>query len=381
MKKILFNGLGNRGWIGGLYYLKNIIFSCLESEKIKKEYRIVVLIDSAHADIFTCFGNRIDLHIYDGTNKAKLALYEMNLIWLHGVKYCYALELNKIGSLFASRGIFWIPDFQHKTLPEFFQPEELARKDVTDRKMTELPNTLVLSSEDARHDLERFYPEHKFRTQVVHFVSYIEPELRTITPELERGVADKFGLHKKYVYLPNQFWKHKNHVVAVRAIERIKKRGLLADYDFVFTGNLEDYRNPEYINELKAIMETEPVAGSIRLLGFVERTEQLCIMKNAAFIVQPSLCEGWGTVLEDAKVLDKAVLLSDIPVHREQKNEKCTLFDPHDPDALADLIVETAERADRPEEAAYFAGDMMAGMANMYREAGEYAKALEKIFV
>lgn len=74
-----------------------------------------------------------------------------------------------------------------------------------------------------------------------------------------------------------------------------KKRGLLADYDFVFTGNLEDYRNPEYINELKAIMETEPVAGSIRLLGFVERTEQLCIMKNAAFIVQPSLCEGWGT--------------------------------------------------------------------------------------
>lgn len=63
------------------------------------------------------------------------------------------------------------------------------------------------------------------------------------------------------------------------------------------------------------------MAGSIRLLGFVERTEQLCIMKNAAFIVQPSLCEGWGTVLEDAKVLDKAVLLSDIPVHREQKNE------------------------------------------------------------
>ena len=80
-------------------------------------------------------------------------------------------------------------------------------------------------------------------------------------------------------------------------------------------------------------------------------------------------------------MLDKAVLLSDIQVHREQKNEKCTLFDPHDPDALADLIVETAERADRPEEAAYFAGDMMAGMANMYREAGEYAKALEKIFV
>lgn len=381
MKKILFNGLGNRGWIGGLYYLKNIIFSCLQSEEITKKYRIVILIDPEHADIFTCFGNRIDLRIYDGTNKVKLALYEMNLIWLHGVKYCYALELNRIGSLFASRGIFWIPDFQHKTLPEFFKPEELARKDVTDRRMTELSNPLVLSSEDAKNDLERFYPEHQCKVQVIHFVSYIEPELRAITPKLEHEVAEKFGLQRKYIYLPNQFWKHKNHVVAVKAIELLKKQGLLADYDFVFTGNLKDYRNPEYIDELKKIMEAQPVAGSIKLLGFVERTEQLCIMKNAAFIVQPSLCEGWGTVLEDAKVLDKAVLLSDIPVHREQKNEKCVLFDPHDPKALAQLLVETAEKADMPEHTAYFAGDMEKGIANMYREAEAYARGLENIFV
>ena len=159
----------------------------------------MVLIDPEHADIFTCFGNRIDLRIYDGTNKVKLALYEMNLIWLHGVKYCYALELNRIGSLFASRGIFWIPDFQHKTLPEFFKPEELARKDVTDRRMTELSNPLVLSSEDAKNDLERFYPEHQCKVQVIHFVSYIEPELRAITPKLEHEVAEKFGLQRKYI--------------------------------------------------------------------------------------------------------------------------------------------------------------------------------------
>ena len=217
--------------------------------------------------------------------------------------------------------------------------------------------------------------------QVIHFVSYIEPELRAITPKLEHEVAEKFGLQRKYIYLPNQFWKHKNHVVAVKAIELLKKQGLLADYDFVFTGNLKDYRNPEYIDELKKIMEAQPVAGSIKLLGFVERTEQLCIMKNAAFIVQPSLCEGWGTVLEDAKVLDKAVLLSDIPVHREQKNEKCVLFDPHDPKALAQLLVETAEKADMPEHTAYFAGDMEKGIANMYREAEAYARGLENIFV
>ena len=242
-------------------------------------------------------------------------------------------------------------------------------------------NPMVLSSLDAKNDLERFYPGYRCKIAVVHFVSYIEPEIRAITPELEEKVREKFGLKKKYIYLPNQFWQHKNHIVAVRAIEELKKRGALADHDFVFTGNLEDYRNPAYINRLKEIMEAPQVADAIRLLGFVDRTEQLCIMKNAQFIVQPSLCEGWGTVLEDAKVLDKTVLLSDIPVHREQKNEKCRLFHPNEPEELANLMEQLAGEAQSPKTAEQFAGNIEQGIANMYREAGEYAKALERVFV
>lgn len=95
-------------------------------------------------------------------------------------------------------------------------------------------------------------------------------------------------------------------------------------------------------------------------------------MKHARFIVQPSLCEGWGTVLEDAKVLDKSVLLSDIPVHREQKNEKCRLFDPHNPKELADLIAEHSGQT--------WEENIESGIANMYREAEEYSKALERVF-
>ncbi len=382
-KKILFNGLGNRGWIGGLYYLKNIIFSCLQSEKIKNSFDMVVLIDPKHADIFDCFADTdgVELRIFAGESKWKLMLYEMRLIWMQGVKYCYALELNKIGRFFKRKGIFWIPDFQHRTLPEFFSQEELARKQEKDTEMVMSKNPMVLSSLDAKKDLECFYPGYRCKIEVVHFVSYIEPEIRAITPELEEKVREKFGLKKKYIYLPNQFWQHKNHIVAVRAIEELKTRGALADHDFVFTGNLEDYRNPAYINRLKEIMEAPQVADAIRLLGFVDRTEQLCIMKNAQFIVQPSLCEGWGTVLEDAKVLDKTVLLSDIPVHREQKNEKCRLFHPNEPEELANLMEQLAGEAQSPKTAEQFAGNIEQGIANMYREAGEYAKALERVFV
>ena len=305
----------------------------------------------------------------------------MRLIRFSGVKYCYALELNKIGRLFKKKGIFWIPDFQHRTLPEFFGAEELAHKEKNDLAMTGSDNPMVLSSFDAARDLERFYPGHRCSVEVVHFVSYIEPEVRAITPELEQSVRDKFELKRKYIYIPNQFWQHKNHIVMVEAIECLLKEGRLRDYDFVFTGNLKDYRNPEYIDKLKKIMESETVRANIKLLGFVERTEQLTIMKNAQFIVQPSLCEGWGTVLEDAKVLDKAVLLSNIPVHQEQQNKKCVLFDPHDPKQLAETIARTAERASLPEHEAEYTGDMEQGIANMYREAREYSRALERVFL
>ena len=104
-------------------------------------------------------------------------------------------------------------------------------------------------------------------------------------------------------------------------------------------------------------------------------------MKNAQFMVQPSLCEGWGTVLEDAKVLDKVVLLSNIPVHQEQQNRKCILFDPHDPGDLAEKIACTAGRAELPAHATEFAGDVEQGIANMYREAAEYSRSLARVFI
>ena len=117
--------------------------------------------------------------------------------------------------------------------------------------MTGSDNPMVLSSFDAARDLERFYPGHRCAVEVVHFVSYIEPEVCAITPELEQSVRDKFDLKRNYIYIPNQFWQHKNHIVMVEAIECLLKEGRLCDYDFVFTGNLKDYRNPEYIDKLR----------------------------------------------------------------------------------------------------------------------------------
>jgi hypothetical protein len=54
--------------------------------------------------------------------------------------------------------------------------------------------------------------------------------------------------------------------------------------------------------------------------------------------VQPSLFEGWSTVVEDARVLGRRLLLSDIPVHREQNPAGAEYFEPENVEALAALM-------------------------------------------
>jgi glycosyltransferase involved in cell wall biosynthesis len=107
------------------------------------------------------------------------------------------------------------------------------------------------------------------------------------------------------------------------------------------------------------------------VLGFIDRTEQLVIMKNSEYVIQPSLFEGWGTVVEDAKVLDKTILLSDIPVHREQMNEKCILFDPYDPVELAELIAIETKKEHHD--------DIKKGLEDMHARAKEYSKGFQRL--
>ena len=61
-------------------------------------------------------------------------------------------------------------------------------------------------------------------------------------------------------------------------------------------------------------------------------------MRRSLAVIQPSLFEGWSTVLEDARALGKVVLASDIAVHREQNPPGVHFFDKGSPGALAEAI-------------------------------------------
>jgi hypothetical protein len=74
------------------------------------------------------------------------------------------------------------------------------------------------------------------------------------------------------------------------------------------------------------------------MLGLVSRRLQIEIIRRSLAVVQPSLFEGWSTVVEDARVLGKPALLSDLDVHREQNPPGAQFFPREDEISLAALL-------------------------------------------
>lgn len=226
----------------------------------------------------------------------------------------------------------WIPDFQHRYLPHLFSAAEIAARDRSIGQIAEEPGVVVLSSETAAEDFRRFYPRHRATPRVWHFFSLLD----TAKPASHASI-EKQGLPEKYLYLPNQFWAHKNHITVLKALARLRdEHGLVIP--LVCTGAQADRRNEEHFAGLLQFIKERHLIYQVHLLGLIDRNDQVDIFRHAAGVVQPSLFEGWSTVVEDVRATGRPIFLSDLPVHREQNPAYCTYFSPESDEQLAATI-------------------------------------------
>lgn len=237
--------------------------------------------------------------------------------------------------------IGWIPDFQHLHLSQFFSKNEIKQRNWIFRMTSRHCDRVVISSKTALADFEMFAPDDVAKARILHFVPDINFSCFNVTFD---ALQKKFDLNKPYFFLPNQFWAHKNHAIVVNALAELKRGG--ACPTIVATGNTHDYRHPSYFSELKRRIEELGLIDHFRILGVVSYAELLSLMRHSLAVINPSLFEGWSSTVEEAKLLDKTVLLSDIPVHREQDPKRGIFFDPSNAQELARKIKECVYAAD-----------------------------------
>jgi len=235
--------------------------------------------------------------------------------------------------------VSWIPDVQHRHLPDLSSRFERGMRDLLFRETLRDARITIASSEAARADLERFYGAKRVR--VLRFVSQPRAHARIPLAEL----VAKFHIPARYIHLPNQLWKHKNHELVVEALRAAPEVSVIA------TGPREDYRHADVYAALLARVCAAGVESRFHHLGLVSFAELISLMSHAVAVVNPSRFEGWSTTVEEAKSLGKRVLVSDLAVHREQAPARGSYFGVDDAAALATQLREAWASHDPAEDA------------------------------
>lgn len=350
--RIAFFLEGRTGWMAGYTYLHNLLTAIRLSDP---QIEICLLRKTSDEDVLSSATGLTELANQVLECPAPI-LQRWSLQWVQAqlsrraLKRVYRdttldtfLEANRVdvvfgswwqypgSSAFPSVGMCaWIHDFQFLHFPDFYDGITLHRIRRGILGLVDVADRFVVSSQDALKDLLSFSPGAALKARVLPFVANIPDHIYACDPEL---VVREYHLPKKFIYLPNQFWQHKNHRLVLEALHILSERGIRPH--IVCTGLPHDSRKEAHFAELLTQVSGWGLHAQMIFLGLVPIDHVRALMRQAICVLNPSLFEGRSSTVEEAKSLGKRLLLSDLPVHREQNPPATIFFDPLDGENLA----------------------------------------------
>jgi glycosyltransferase involved in cell wall biosynthesis len=347
-----FTLIGRGAWTGGETYLRNMLGVIADELRGRLQAKLF-LTPEQHAKVGRVFdGFLAEPAVVDervrGAGEGRRAMSALvtgcdrafaDLVIAHGVDVMFQ-SAQWHGEHFPIPLLSWIPDFQHRHLPHLMGRGAWWKRDLGFSIQARSRHRVMLSSQDAERDCVTFYPKAYGKTGVVRFAIDLDPA--AVLQRVDQAKA-AHGLPDRYLYLPNQFWSHKNHQVVVDALARLARAGDLdRALPVILTGRTDNPADPGLFERLMADVGTAGVASHFRHLGMIPYDDVFALNAGAIRLLNPSRFEGWSTTVEEAKALGTPMLLSDISLHREQAPD-AAFFDTDDPDGLARLLLQTAD--------------------------------------
>lgn len=335
-------------WLGGVYYILNIIKSL--NSLGEEDKPIIILFHTEELSKFVEEINYPYLTIvpwnFTSINKGYIkSLFSRKNFFAKEIIDCYP-DLDGLYPLndhpvsayksFKNNIVVpaWYADLQHKFYPRFFTKKQLLLREGRLWFISRNAKTLVVSSNDVSNHFNKFYKLNKsIDVKVLHFISIID-NFNFISRKM---IEKKYNLPKKYFIVSNQFHPHKNHEVLWKAVKYLKDSQ--ENVNILVTGRVRSKGNDKYIKYLLDFRKQYQLENEIRLLDTIPRQDQLSLMKYSLAVIQPSLFEGWSTVIEDAKSIQVPVIASDLDVNKEQLGDKGYYFDRFDEVALGKMIL------------------------------------------
>ena len=344
MIRVAFTLVGGKNWTGGYNYLLNLVRALSEhaSGRMQAVLFFGTDIDENDASPFEQIAGAVVIRhaAFNEKNKARRLRQALFAGRDQAAASAFAeQDINVVfeaaqfyGWRFPVPAVAWIPDFQHRYLQHLFDFKAYWKREIGFRAQILSGRRVMLSSDDARQDCERFYPSTRGRTHVVRFAV---PAANDIDAAAARSVVDGYGLPETFFFLPNQFWIHKNHECVIQALKILKERG--REVVVAATGKQADPRNPKHFPRLQQLIKSNGLEQNFRLLGLIPHAHIYALMHSCAALINPSTFEGWSTTVEEAKAMGTSMILSSLRVHREQR-EDALFFDADSPEQLSRIL-------------------------------------------
>jgi len=204
-------------------------------------------------------------------------------------------------------------DVQHLDLPGMFpRSERLFRSVAWHRSLPSAQRVITISEFVRERAIERLK---------------LDPERLRAIPlgldhdELQPGSAER----EPFLLYPARRWPHKNHERLLEAFALLRRE------------------RPELRLVLTGGGEFSAVPDGVEVRGLVPRAEVVSLMQRASALVFPSLYEGFGQPPLEAMACGCPVASSNAASLPEVVGDAARLFDPHDPQAIADAVREVLD--------------------------------------
>jgi len=332
-----------KSWIGGLQYFKNIHQICKNSNYVlniicnKKNYNQLKkeFIDAKFifTDIFDL--DRSKQRIF---SKLKILLFGKdnfleNFLIKKNVHYFMFSGYLGRNSKIINIPIIW--DFQEIINPSNFSFKHKVLRNFNHFMCLTNSSKVIVST---KHDQNIFSGgDHKNKKK--SYLMNMQDPLTDFKIISKRKILDKYKIkNKKYFILPNQYWKHKNHILALKALESLeiswKKKILI-----VSTGANNDWRYQDHFKYIKSYILKKNLKKNYQILGLIDRNDLFNLIYYSIGLIQPSKAEGESGSVEMAKSFNKITLLSSIGVHKEQRPKRSYFYDTEDHKKLSNYLI------------------------------------------
>lgn len=321
--------------------ISKIVLFCFDKEwvEIAKNYSVECIVIKNRVrkyptwTIFKRFSSKHNA-IYHLFQKLNNKCYEVGrIIEKQKLDLCFYTTWEKESIMFSTITLVASHDLMHRYEPNFPEAQEDFKiSEWIMRGLVNYAKAIIADSKLGKKQIEELYANGQVLDKI-YSLPYIPPNYiyaeDIVLTDKELDILKK--LPNKFLFYPAQFWKHKNHINIVKAMQQLKEQG--KETAIVFCGGPQNGYNAiiDYI-------EIHRMKENIIFLGYASNQIIKELYRRAVALIMPTYFGPTNIPPLEAFYLGCPVATSNIYGIPEQLGDAALLFNPSNVDEIAECI-------------------------------------------